>query len=114
VSLGGAATRHGPVECEPPDGMAPKAYAFSRPSPNPARGAVNFTYALPASHAGAVEIALFDLSGRRVATAPTPAPASVAGVHDVTLDVASLAPGVYVCNFRAGEFAAAKRVVVAR
>ena len=112
VSLSGAVTRHGPVECELPGGIAPKAYALSRPAPNPTRGAVSFTYTLPAAHAGAVEIALFDLSGRRVASSPDPA--AVPGVHDVTLDVSFLAPGVYVCNFRAGTFAAAKRVVVTR
>jgi subtilisin family serine protease len=112
VSLGGVPTKHGPVEAELPEGAAPKAYAFSRPAPNPARSAVTFTYALPASHAGEVEVGLFDLSGRRVATVP--GAISVPGVHEVTLDVASLAPGVYVCDFRAGEFAAAKRVVVAR
>jgi subtilisin family serine protease len=112
VSLGGTATRHGPVECDLPGGTGPKAYAFSRPSPNPARGAVNFTYALPAGHVGGVDIGLFDLSGRRVASVPDAA--SGPGVHGVTLNVASLAPGVYLCNFRAGEFGAAKRVVVAR
>lgn len=112
VDLGGTGTRHGPVECELPGGAKAATYSFSRPSPNPARTAVNVTYALPAFHRGDVEIVIYDVSGRRVATAE--GMPSAPGEHDVSLDVSSFAPGVYVCQFNAGSFAAAKKVVVIR
>jgi hypothetical protein len=48
---------------------APAALEFSAPSPNPARNAAQASYAVPATSAGApYEIAVFDVSGRRVVT----------------------------------------------
>ena len=43
---------------------APIALEFARPTPNPARGQALLRYVLP--HAGEMELALFDVSGRRV------------------------------------------------
>jgi hypothetical protein len=45
---------------------APHALSFARPSPNPARGAVRFAFALPAE--ASVTVDVLDVSGRRIAT----------------------------------------------
>ena len=55
---------------------------------------------------------VYDLAGRLVAT-----PASgrmTAGEHEVTWDVAGVAPGVYVYRLEAGGEVASRRLVVAR
>jgi hypothetical protein len=57
---------------------------------------------------------VYDLAGRLVAT-PAAGPYGE-GVHDVAwnLDGARVPPGVYVYALRAGPYAAAKKLVVAR
>lgn len=44
---------------------APRALAFARPTPNPARGTVHFAFALPAE--ASVTVDVLDIAGRRVA-----------------------------------------------
>ncbi|HEY2953796.1 MAG TPA: C25 family cysteine peptidase [Candidatus Eisenbacteria bacterium] len=57
------------VEDPPAPPPAPLALEFSVPSPNPARTSAQASYAVPAASAGApYEIAIFDVSGRRLAT----------------------------------------------
>lgn len=78
---------------EPPGTTRP--LALARPVPNPARIASTVSWTL--THRSVVSIALFDLAGRRVRTVvdlvelPT-------GAHTRTLDVASLAPGLYLLH----------------
>jgi len=47
-------------------GGAPRAFAFYPPSPNPSRGSTTIGFDLPAR--APVDLAVFDLSGRRIAT----------------------------------------------
>jgi subtilisin family serine protease len=111
VDLSGHGTQHGPAKCVFPSLMK-NAYALTAPYPNPARGNVTISYTLPEGHAGAVSLALYDVAGRRVnVAAATPA---TPGNHDVNINAASLAPGVYVCRFEAGDYKAATKMVVAR
>jgi outer membrane protein assembly factor BamB len=91
----------------PPTGYA---FALGQARPNPCRGEVRISFALP--RPGGATLALYDISGRKVRTLL--AANLAAGEHDVTADLAGLAPGVYVYRLEAGADAAAKRLVVAR
>ena len=54
---------------EPPVSAAPVAVEFALPAPNPAKMQTRIEYAIPADRAGqTVDLALFDLNGRRVKT----------------------------------------------
>lgn len=79
--------------------------------PNPSRGAVAVTFALPLGGAHAT-LELIDLAGRRVATRDLSALG--AGVHAITLaEGASLRPGMYVVRLaRPGEVSAAKVAIL--
>ncbi|MEM0963127.1 MAG: T9SS type A sorting domain-containing protein [Bacteroidota bacterium] len=82
-------------------GEDPSALTVSPPIPNPAVGRARLAVALavPAE----VEVAVFDMLGRRVVSVP---PASMAtGRHDLDLDASGLSAGVYVVQtaVRAGS-----------
>jgi hypothetical protein len=88
---------------------------LSAPSPNPSRGASEVSYALP--RAGEVEVAVFDLSGRRVRTLVSAR--LVAGPHVATWDGrderAALAPsGAYVVRLVSGGVSASRKLVRVR
>jgi hypothetical protein len=59
-----------------------------------------------------VRVDLFDAVGRRVRAVSEGVLA--AGDHPVELDVAGLAPGVYLLRARAGETSVSHRLLVAR
>ncbi len=67
---GGLAVVDVPVQ---PGPVMPRTLAFGAPAPNPSRGATTFALSLP--RAAGVEVAVFDLGGRRVRTL-------AAGTHD--------------------------------
>jgi thermitase len=87
-------------------------------APNPARGGTIFRVTLPANApATEVEVAVFDLSGRKVASKAGTCPGE--GTHEVAWDCrasngAPLAPGVYIYRVKAGKNAVAGKVVVAK
>ncbi|GAB5536594.1 MAG: hypothetical protein Rubg2KO_28430 [Rubricoccaceae bacterium] len=88
-------------------------FSVGVPVPNPARGEVSIRYQLMESAIVAMEV--FDLAGNQVASLVDDMKA--AGLHQATLsstDVAQLASGVYVIRFRAGSFAASRKLVVLR
>jgi hypothetical protein len=107
VELSGKPAWFGPVKAEAGTSR-PKAFALHGVAPNPVRGEATFAFAVPeACHA---ELAVYDLAGRRVATVVD---ADVApGEYEYGVPL-SLAPGAYLYRLTAGEFAAAKRFVVA-
>jgi hypothetical protein len=109
VEPSGHAERFGPVEAAA-GGTRPRAFALAAIAPNPVRDAAAVTFALPKScH---TTLALFDVAGRRVAT---PVDADMApGEYRVPIDASALPAGVYIYRLTAGEFAAAKRMVVAK
>jgi hypothetical protein len=87
----------------------PETFALRAAAPNPSRGAVTFAFELPTPARAKLEV--FDLAGRRVATV-VDAPLAAGVYHyPTTLDVA---PGVYLYRLRAGDYAASKKLVVAR
>ncbi len=105
----GAATTHGPVHLEAPGG-AKAAFALMQTRPNPASGAVTFTFSVPEDTD--VELAIYDITGRKVTTvAEGPFPA---GEHSIATDLATTPPGVYVYRLIAGGETAVKKFVVTR
>jgi hypothetical protein len=61
----GSVTWHGPAVL-PPQGPSLRGFLLAQNRPNPVRGATTITFETP--RAGSVEIAIYDLGGRRVAT----------------------------------------------
>jgi len=94
-------------------GIAPDHFALGPPRPNPAADAAAFELALPAE--AAVEIAAYDVSGRRIATlleGTLPA-----GRHEARWDLRDssgrrVVPGVYLVLARGGPDRAVRKVVV--
>jgi hypothetical protein len=112
VDVMGHARTHGPIEARAGGKTLPVTYWLAQSSPNPARGKATIKFGLAEGFAGRTMIEMYDLSGRRV---QTPVDGSYrAGVYEVAVDTASLAPGVYIYRMSAGPFHAAKRMVVAR
>lgn len=86
------------VDVGPGEGPAGAgAVALSAARPNPTVGATSFTFTLPV--ASEVDLAVYDLRGRRVATL---AGAAVeAGAHSARWDAAGAAPGIYFARLSA-------------
>jgi hypothetical protein len=78
--------------------------------PNPVAGLASAAFSLPA--AGAVRLALYDVTGREVAVVADGHLA--AGAHSAAFDTAGLAPGVYVLRLAGEAGSATARVTVAR
>ena len=107
----------GRVELRDPTGAtaidgpaAPRAFALHEASPNPFRQSTTLRYALPAE--GHVTLALYNVLGQRIAVLVDARQA--AGTHDVALDAADLASGVYVAELAVGDRRATRKVTVLR
>ncbi len=87
-------------------GGQPAAFALYQSRPNPARGAAVIAFELPEDVD--VTLAVYDLSGRRVATLADGLLPD--GEHERV--VSGLAPGVYIYRLDAGDFVATKKMVV--
>jgi hypothetical protein len=85
--------------------------ALSRPSPNPARisTSVHWTLARPAT----VSLALLDLAGRRMRTIVDRADLP-AGPYTRAVELAGLAPGLYVLDAAADGSHVSQKLVIAR
>jgi hypothetical protein len=112
VGPDGSRRRSAPVEVVGPEEDRSTRLVLSDPWPSPARGSVNCRLELPADCAGAVEAALYDLAGRRVATVF--AGELTAGRHPLTFSSAGLSGGVYLLRLTAGGRTVTRRFVVAR
>jgi hypothetical protein len=109
VAASGHSEWFGPVEVELPEARK-ASFAVAGPRPNPVRDKALFaiTLAAPAE----VTLAAYDVSGRRVASAP---PAALdAGESRIQLNTAALAPGVYLYRACAGGRETAGKTVVVR
>ncbi|MBI5838297.1 MAG: S8 family serine peptidase [Candidatus Eisenbacteria bacterium] len=84
------------------------AFALGRSRPNPTPGRASIRFILPA--AGPVDLAVFDLAGRRVATLAQGRMS--AGAHEATWDGRGAASGVYFYRLRAGSQSAERRLVL--
>jgi hypothetical protein len=108
LELSAKSTLFGPVEAEA--GKAkPKTFALNAVAPNPARGSAVFSFAL--AQPCRATLAVYDLVGRKVATVVDDNLA--AGEYRYPTSLA-FSPGVYVYRLTAGDFAAARKLVVVR
>jgi hypothetical protein len=107
VDLNGYGTLHGPAHVEMASGSK-AAFALAQSYPNPARNETTVTFSL--ASAGDATVTIYDISGRKVAV-PF-AGAAKAGDNEVSLDVSTLAPGVYTYRLEAGGNTAARKLVV--
>jgi len=97
------------VDAEPP--AAPAAVtALAAPVPNPTAGATTLRATL--ATAADVDLAVYDLLGRRVATlASGPHPA---GALDAAWDASTVPPGIYLARLTADGTVSTQRITVAR
>ncbi len=98
-----------PVSAED-DASVPQTAALSAAHPNPFRSTATVTLLLPQTQR--VEVALFDVLGRRVAVLHE-GPLT-AGSHALVLDGSGLGSGVYVVRAQGEGFTASRRVTVVR
>jgi hypothetical protein len=88
----------------------PQAFFLHSARPNPSSNSAVIAFEL--MDRADVELTVYDLSGRKVATlAQGWLPP---GSHERACDVSALAPGVYVYRLKAGDWAGAKKMVVVR
>jgi len=99
-----------PVTTEPPEPERPRAAALSAPFPNPAGQAASLMLSLP--DAATVEVALYDVLGRRVVVLHE-GPLE-AGEHALMVDTSRLAAGVYVVRAVGEGFSESQRITVVR
>ena len=98
-----------------PAGGRPMAFSLCQSYPNPALNATTIKFTLPSRTA--VEMAVYDLTGRRVATAYRGV--KDAGVNEIKYNLVAddgraLPAGVYLYRLTAGTDVATKKMVVAR
>ncbi|MEP0548660.1 MAG: T9SS type A sorting domain-containing protein [Rhodothermales bacterium] len=92
------------------DGTAAEALALAAPFPNPVRGSATLRFSLP--DAADVTLAIYDVLGRRVATAADGP--RTAGAHEVTFEATGLPSGVYLVRLTTGARQATQRFVIVR
>jgi hypothetical protein len=85
-----------------------RSYSLAQNYPNPFNPTTNIRYVIPIE--GHVEIAVFDLLGRKVATLVNKT--HQAGVYSITFDVANHASGVYFYRIEADGFVSMKKMIV--
>ena len=87
----------------------PGSFEIASVWPNPSQGTLTVGYEAPA---GEVQVVVFDVLGRRVASRTLQRAA--AGKHEVVLDLGSLAAGAYVLRLEVDGTTATHRFVVAK
>ncbi len=91
-------------------GDVPAEFALEQNYPNPFNPSTHIRFAIPTS--GFVELKIFDLLGKGVATLVNER--MVAGAHTAKLDAVGLATGVYLYRLTAGKFSQTMKMVVMR
>lgn len=108
-NLDGSQTVHGKVASATPAGAAPVTeFALEQNYPNPFNPATQISYHL--TEKSAVKLAVFDLTGREVATLVQAT--QDAGSHSVTFNAAGLATGVYFYRLEAGPQVAVRKLML--
>ncbi len=86
----------------------PAVFALRQNYPNPFNPSTKISYDLPKD--AAVKLSVYDLLGREVAVLVDGPEA--AGAHDVVFDAAGLTSGIYFYRIDAGEYSAARKLVI--
>ncbi len=87
---------------------SPSAFALDAAYPNPTRGTATFAFALPET--AHVSLDIYDIKGRKVLNVLDETVES--GEKEINADLSSLSGGVYIYRLNAGEYSAAKKMVV--
>ncbi|MFH1736211.1 MAG: T9SS type A sorting domain-containing protein [bacterium] len=93
---------------ENPQSIMPRQITLLPAYPNPFNPTSTIRYALP--EAGKVTLAVYDISGRLVATLADGV--RTAGIHEATFDAAHLSSGVYVYRLSVADYSAAGKLVL--
>lgn len=88
----------------------PSRYALCQAFPNPFNPTTTIGFTLP--EAMKINLAIYDISGRLVATLVNGW--RDAGAHKVTYDASNLASGMYIYTFRAGNFISSSKMVLVK
>ncbi len=86
----------------------PSAFALEAAYPNPAGSSTTFAFALPET--AHVSLDIYDIKGRKVLNVLNETIES--GEKEISTDLSSLSGGVYVYRLNAGEYSAAKKLVI--
>lgn len=100
----------GQTGAETPEPATPSAVSLAAPTPNPSAGAFSVAYSLPATATG--ELAVYDMSGRRVRTLATGQ--LPAGEGSAQMEDGRLPAGCYNVLLRTNLGTASQRVVILR
>jgi hypothetical protein len=109
VEADGTTSRFGPTEVVriEPEGLV---LSLSDPYPSPAGDEVTVCFTLPED--GRVELVVYDLAGRRVATLVEGE--LTAGRREASWNCGGVSPGVYVCRLTAGGETVSRRLLISR
>jgi hypothetical protein len=99
-----------PTAIETGDGETPERFALAQNYPNPFNPSTTVEFGLDRTQR--VELAVFDLLGRRVALLASGT--QPAGTFRVTFDASGLPSGVYLYRLRTGSGATTRRMVLAK
>ncbi|UCE26823.1 MAG: M6 family metalloprotease domain-containing protein [Candidatus Coatesbacteria bacterium] len=105
VDVGGGATEYGPAEATAGAGT-PTSFALGNARPNPSSGKAIIPFALPED--ACVELGVYDIAGRKVATLADGRLSS--GEH--TREVTGLPPGNYIYRLETPGYIAVRKLVV--
>ncbi|MDK9699856.1 MAG: T9SS type A sorting domain-containing protein, partial [bacterium] len=90
--------------------IQPKQFSLSQNYPNPFNSSTTISYSLPKS--GNVDLRLFDITGREVATLVNQKQQT--GSYRVTFDGKNLSSGTYFVRMQVGEFVKTQKMVLLR
>ncbi len=90
--------------------VLPQEFGLGKNYPNPFNRSTTIEYSL--SKKAKVELVIYDVLGRRVATLVNEE--QEAGIHHIEFDSAQLSNGVYFYRLRAGDFAASGKMTLVK
>jgi hypothetical protein len=96
------------VDDESGNPNAPTTFALKSAFPNPASDTATFAFALPET--AQVSLDIYDIKGRKVMNVLDETVES--GENEITADVSGLSSGVYLYRMTAGDYSAAKKMVI--
>jgi hypothetical protein len=96
------------VGIEPVGNIIPQSYSLNQNYPNPFNPSTTIKFGIP--KAGFVELKVYDILGREVATLVEDP--FEAGVYQVTFDASLLSSGVYFYSLRSGDFTETRKMLL--